>query len=127
MLRLEDVFFQQTIDIPFGTNCAPLLDDIPLFLWGWFHTGTSWEERKKLAVSFNFTFRYKEAIKPRNPNGLVEIIPSLILRTPSRVGWSLSYGIFVLVLKVNMFLCRNYNPVAFSPMWSTQLDLLPGL
>ena len=51
--------FQQIVDIPMGTNCAPLLADIFLysyeadFIQSLLSTG-----KKKLASQFNFTYRY---------------------------------------------------------------------
>ena len=49
--------FQQTVGIPMGTNCAPLLAD--LFLYSYeadFIQGLLMKNEKKLARSFNFTF-----------------------------------------------------------------------
>ena len=49
--------FQQTVGIPIGTNCAPLLAD--LFLYSYeadFIQGLLKKNEKKLARSFNFTF-----------------------------------------------------------------------
>ena len=51
--------FQQTIGIPMGTNCAPLLAD--LFLYSYeadFLDGLLKQKQKQLAQSFNFSFRY---------------------------------------------------------------------
>ena len=51
--------FQQTVDIPVGTNCAPLLAD--LFLYSYeadVIQGLLKKNKKKLARSFNFTLRY---------------------------------------------------------------------
>ena len=51
--------FQQTIGIPMGTNCAPLLAD--LFLYSYesdFLDGLLKQKHKQLAQSFNFSFRY---------------------------------------------------------------------
>ena len=51
--------FQQTVGIPMGTNCAPLLAN--LFLYSYeadFIQGLLKKNEKKLARSFNFTFRY---------------------------------------------------------------------
>ena len=51
--------FQQTVGIPMGTNCVPLLDD--LFLYSYetdFIQGLLNKNGKKLARSFNFRFRY---------------------------------------------------------------------
>ena len=51
--------FQQTVGIPMATNCDPLLSD--LFLYSYeadFIQGLLKKNEKKLARSFNFTFRY---------------------------------------------------------------------
>ena len=51
--------FQQTIGIPMGTNCAPLLAD--LFLYSYesdFLDGLLKQKQKQLAQSFNFSLRY---------------------------------------------------------------------
>ena len=54
---------QQTVGIPMGTNCAPLLAD--LFLYSYeadFIRGLLKKNEKKLARSFNFTFRYMDDV-----------------------------------------------------------------
>ena len=54
-----DLLFQQTVGIPMGINCAPLLAD--LFLYSYeadFIQGFLKKNEKKLARSFNVTFRY---------------------------------------------------------------------
>ena len=51
--------FQQTVGIPMGTNCAPLLVD--LFCYSYEADsiqGLLKKKEKKRAGSFNFTFRY---------------------------------------------------------------------
>ena len=51
--------FQQSVGIPMGTNCAPLLAD--LFLYSYeaeFIQTLTKNGDKKLARFFNFTFRY---------------------------------------------------------------------
>jgi hypothetical protein len=56
--------FQQTVGIPMGTNCAPLPAD--LFLYSYevdFIQGFLKKNEKKLARSFNFTFRYIDDVK----------------------------------------------------------------
>lgn len=61
--------FQQTIGIPMGTNCAPLLAD--LFLYSYeaeFIQGLMQKGEKKLAQSFNFTFRYIDDVLSLNNN-----------------------------------------------------------
>jgi hypothetical protein len=51
--------FQQTVVIPMGTNCAPLLADLFLFSYeADLIQGLLQKNEKKLARSFNFTFRY---------------------------------------------------------------------
>jgi hypothetical protein len=59
--------FQQTIGIPMGTNCAPLLAD--LFLYSYeadFIDGLLKQKQKKLAHSFNFSFRYIDDVLSLN-------------------------------------------------------------
>ena len=51
--------FQQTVGIPMGTNCTPLLAD--LLLYSYEADFIQWllkKNEKKLTRSFNFTFRY---------------------------------------------------------------------
>ena len=51
--------FQQTVGIPMGTNCAPLLADIFLFLYeGDFIQSLLSTGKKHLASRFNLTYRY---------------------------------------------------------------------
>ena len=55
--------FQQTIGIPMGTNCAPLLADPFLYSYGAeFIQGLLKSCKKKLAQSFNFTYRYTDGV-----------------------------------------------------------------
>ena len=59
--------FQQTVGIPMGTNCALLLAD--LFLYSYevdFIQGLLNKNEKKLARSFNFTFRYIDDVLSLN-------------------------------------------------------------
>ena len=59
--------FQQTVGIPMGTNCAPLLAD--LFLYSYeadFIQGLLKKNEKKLSQSFNFTFRYIDDVLSLN-------------------------------------------------------------
>ena len=59
IIMLAGRVFQQTVGIPMGTNCAPILAD--LFLYSYetdFIQGILNKNEKKLARSFNFTFRY---------------------------------------------------------------------
>jgi hypothetical protein len=95
--------FQQSVGIPMGTNCAHLLAD--LFLYSYevdFIQGLLKRNEKKLALSFNFTFRYIDDVLSLNNSRLDDLfiasIPlSLKLRIPHtltcntrstmRVGW----------------------------------------
>ena len=57
--------FQQTIGIPMGTNCAPLLTD--LFLYSYeaeFVQSLLQAGKKHLAQQFNFTYRYIDDVLP---------------------------------------------------------------
>jgi hypothetical protein len=59
--------FQQTVGIPMGTNCASLL--AVLFLYSYeadFILGLLKKNEKKLARSFNFTFRYIDDVLSLN-------------------------------------------------------------
>lgn len=62
--------FQQIVGIPMGTNCAPLLAD--LFLYSYeaeFIQGLLQQNQKKLARSFNFTYRFiDDVLSLGNPN-----------------------------------------------------------
>ena len=58
---------QQTVDIPMGTNCAPLLAD--LFFYSYEADciqGLLKKNEKTLGRSFNFMFRYSDAVLPLN-------------------------------------------------------------
>ena len=50
--------FQQTVGIPMGTNCAPLLSDLFLYSHEADLQRLLKKNEKKLARSINFTFRY---------------------------------------------------------------------
>ena len=59
--------FQQIVGMHMGTNCAPLLPD--LFLYSYeadFIQGLLKKNKKKLARSFNFTFRYIDDVLSLN-------------------------------------------------------------
>ena len=59
--------FQQTVGIPMGTNSAPLLADLFLYLYeADFIQGLLQKHEKKLARSFNFTFRYIDDVLSLN-------------------------------------------------------------
>ena len=59
--------FQQTVGIPMGTNCAPLLADLFLFSYeAEFVEELIRTGNKHLAKSFNFTFRYIDDVLSLN-------------------------------------------------------------
>ena len=67
--------FQQTVGIPMGTNCAPLLAD--LFLYSYeadFIQGLLKKNEKSLARSFNFTFRYIDDVLSLNNSKFSEFV-----------------------------------------------------
>jgi hypothetical protein len=67
ILKVPDSDIQQTVGIPMGTNCAPLLAD--LFLYSYeadFIQGLLKKDEKKLSRSFNFTFRYIDDVPSLN-------------------------------------------------------------
>ena len=90
-LVFGDQVFQQTVGIPMGTNCAPLLAD--LFLHSYeaeFVQKLLRDNNKKLAVSFNHTFRYIDdvlSINNHNFHNYVHLIypDELIVRTPQNM------------------------------------------
>jgi hypothetical protein len=58
---------QQRVGIPMGTNCAPLLADLLLYSYeADFIQGLLKKNGKKLARSFNFTFRYIDDVLSLN-------------------------------------------------------------
>ena len=67
--------FQQTIGIPMGTNCAPLLAD--LFLHSYevdFIQGLLKKKEKKLAQSFNYSFCYIDDVLSLNNGRFISYI-----------------------------------------------------
>ena len=67
--------FQQTVGIPMGTNCVPLLAD--LFLYSYeanFIQGHLKKNEKKLARSFNFTFRYIDDVLSLNNSSFDDFV-----------------------------------------------------
>ena len=59
--------FQQSVGIPLGTNCAPLLADLYLYSYeADFIQGLLKKNKKTLARSFNSTFRYIDDVLSLN-------------------------------------------------------------
>ena len=58
---------QQTVGILMGTNCVPLLPDLFLYYYeAEFIQELLRKEDKKLAISFNFPFRYRDDVLSLN-------------------------------------------------------------
>jgi hypothetical protein len=66
-VMLSERILQQTVGIPMGTNWAPLLADLfPFSYEADFIQGLLKKNEKKLARSFNFTFRYIDDFRSLN-------------------------------------------------------------
>jgi hypothetical protein len=66
-VMLSERILQQTVGIPMGTNWAPLLADLfPFKYEADFIQGLLKKNEKKLARSFNFTFRYIDDFRSLN-------------------------------------------------------------
>jgi len=67
--------FQQTIGIPMGTNCAPLIADLLLYSYeADFIQGLLKKNEKKLARSFNFTFCYISEVLSLNNSRFYDLV-----------------------------------------------------
>ena len=78
--------FQQIIGIPMGTNCAPLLAD--LFLYSYeadFIQSLLKSDKRHLAKSFNFTFRYIDDVMSKIIITVTQIISDLFLESLYRM------------------------------------------
>ena len=67
--------FQQTVGIPMGTNCSPLIAD--LFLYSYeadFMQGFLKKNEMKMARSFNFTFRYIDDVLSLNNSRFCDFV-----------------------------------------------------
>ena len=101
--------FQQTVGIPMGTNCAPLLADIFLysyeadFIQSLLSTG-----KKHLAVRFNITYRYIDDVLVHKQPRIIWarcILLNLRSRTPQRAP---------LLLLTWIYFCRLGGMVNFT-------------
>ena len=88
--------FQQIVGIPMGTNCAPLLADICLYLYEaeFIVFALNWKE--KIASQFNFTYRYiDDVLSINNPdfeNYLGQMYPAeLEIKDTTESNTSASY------------------------------------
>ena len=60
------VFFQQRVGIPMGTNCSPIIANLFLYKYETDLIKSLLKKQKKLARSFNFTFRYIDDVLSLN-------------------------------------------------------------
>ena len=75
---MVDIFFRQTVGIPMGTNCTPLLAD--LFLYSYeneFLDKLIKEGKRKLARKFNLSYRYIDDLISFNNNRFKEFISDI--------------------------------------------------
>ena len=97
--------FQQIVSIPMGTNCAPLLADIFLYLYeAEFVQSLLSTGRTKLASQFNFTYRYIiDVLSINNPdfeNYLGQMYPAeLDIKDTTESNISSSYLDFLLSIE----------------------------
>jgi hypothetical protein len=72
----EDQVFKQSVGIPMGMNCAPLLADVFLYSYeAEFVQRLLQNDNKKLAMSFNHTFRYIDYVLSINNHKFHLIYP----------------------------------------------------
>ena len=75
--------FQQTVGIPMGTNCALLLTDLFLYLYeADFIQGLLKKNEKKLARSYNFTFRYIDDVLSLNNSRFGDFVGRIYSNEP---------------------------------------------
>ena len=99
--------FQQTIGIPMGTNCAPLLADLFLFTYeAEFIEELIKSGQKDLAKSFSYTFRYIDDVLSLNNKKFIDNVhriypPELEIKDTTDSSTSASY--------LDLFLQRNQH------------------
>ena len=108
--------YQQTIGIPMGTNCAPLLADLFLYTYeAEFIQNLIKQGEKTTARSFNYTFRYIDDVLSLNntnfENYLHRIYPSeLEIKNTTVSSNSASYlDLFLEYDKDSRLTCRLYD------------------
>ena len=107
--------FQQTIGIPMGTNCAPLLAD--LFLYSYeaeFVQNLLSNKQKKLAACFNFTFRYIDDVLSLNNDSFHRHLhaiypPELEIKETTETSSSASYLDLLLSVSNGILSTRLYD------------------
>ena len=103
--------FQQTFCIPMGRNCAPLLAD--LFLYSYeseFIQSLLRSDKKTIAKSFNFTYRYiDDVLSLNNPKfgDYLEVIYPAELRL--RTQQSLLTQLLIWIYNSNLTFKENFT------------------
>ena len=111
------VVFQQSVGIPMGTNCAPLLADLFLYSYGVeFIQKLLHEKNKSLAVAFNSTFRYIDDVSNDQFHSYVDsIYPNeLEIKDTTECSTSTSYLDVLLKLDTNGKLYDKRDDFNFS-------------
>ena len=132
--------YQQTVGIPMGTNCAPLLAD--LFLYSYeaeFIQQLLKDGKKNVAKNFNFTFRYIDDVLSINNNDfstyLQVIYPSeLEIKDTTESSTSASYLDLLLGTDNDKTLCTkiydkrdDFNfPIVNFPFLSSNIPASPA-
>ena len=101
--------FQQTIGIPMGTNCAPLLAD--LFLYSYesdFIRNMNKSGHKKQCSSFNFTFRYIDDVLSLNKKSFSDYL-SEIYPVELEIKDTTDSATFVNYLDLRLEIDENHN------------------
>ena len=112
--------FQQTIGIPMGTNCAPLLADLFLFSYeAEFVEELVKSGHRDLAKAFNFTFRYIDDVLSLNNKKFIDyvhrIYPSeLEIKDTTDSSTSAAY--------LDIFLRRNQQGQLFTKLYDKRDD-----
>ena len=74
-ILMDGFFNKHWVLLYMGTNCDPVLADLFLYLYeADFIQGLLKNNEKKLAISFNFTFRYKDDVLSLNNSNFVDIV-----------------------------------------------------
>ena len=107
-IQVGNRIFRQTIGIPMGTDCAPLLANLFLFYYEYKFMKTKLNQNNKVARDFSYTFRYiDDLLTLNNPTFEHEISniypPQLQLKKTTETDRSLSYLDIDLSIKDGIF------------------------
>ena len=78
MLGFGGQLFRQTVGIPMGTNCTPLLADLSLYSYeNEFLDKLIKEGKRKLATKFNLSYRYIDDLISFNNRRIKEFVSDI--------------------------------------------------